>query len=461
MKIREQSFFLPYQIRWIRDDSRLKIMEKARQIGMTLATAYGAVRKHAMGSGTTDTWIASRDELQARLFIDDCRHFAKTLAPACKFFGGDPIAEEKIDTPVALKFSDGTAIGPLSSSVNAQAGKRGSRILDEFALHSDQRNLYAIALPGITWGGRLEILSTHRGSNNFFNALIREVLDGGNPKRFSHHRVTLQDALEQGFLARLKVKMADSDGRRKMSDGEYFDAVRDECPDEESFLQEYMCVPANDGGAFIAGDAVAACEYPCADGRRWELCDFTAVDGAYYLGVDVGRSHDLTVFWLLELRDNALLTRRVDCMKNAPFSSQERHLGEFFSLRGLRRVCIDRTGIGLQFCERACEAFGSNRVEGITFTNAVKERLAYGLRRAFEDGTVKIPGDDFIRADIRSVRRETTFAGNVRFAGDRRKDGHADRFWALAMAIHAAGVTDGTHPICCERIGRAREVIFL
>ena len=34
------ALFLPYQEKWIRDTSRLKLMEKARQIGLSWSTAY-------------------------------------------------------------------------------------------------------------------------------------------------------------------------------------------------------------------------------------------------------------------------------------------------------------------------------------------------------------------------------------------------------------------------------------
>ncbi|MDR1173189.1 MAG: terminase family protein, partial [Puniceicoccales bacterium] len=226
MKASVQSFFLQYQVDWILDNSRLKILEKSRQIGMTLATAYGAVRRHASRQNNYDSWVTSRDELQAKLFIDDCKKFAKILSPACDFFGHRQILEERTDSSTSLGFSNGTSINSLSSNINAQAGKRGSRVLDEFALHGDQKNLYTIAIPGITWGGQLEILSTHRGSNNFFNKLICEIRDGENRKNFSYHRVTLQDALEHGFLDKLKVRLSVSDERVQMSDSEYFDAVR-------------------------------------------------------------------------------------------------------------------------------------------------------------------------------------------------------------------------------------------
>ncbi|MDR1433092.1 MAG: terminase family protein [Puniceicoccales bacterium] len=491
MRDGNRSFFLPYQASWILDASPLKILEKSRQIGMTLATAYGAVRRHASKVNHWDTWAASRDELQAKLFVADCKKFAQMLAPACNFFGNAVVCDEKIDTFVSLRFSDGRAINSLPSSVNSQAGKRGSRILDEFALHGDQKNLYATALPGITWGGQLEILSTHRGSNNFFNKLICEVRDGGNPKKFSYHRVTLQDALEQGFLDKLRAKLAEWDERGQMSDGEYFDSVKNGCPDEESFLQEYMCVPADDRSSFITSDMVAHCEYGSPDsgeiftedgecgssavrddlsgiaGRKavveekplhnanWQWGNFSSQTGECFLGIDIGRSHDLTVFWLLEKRGEMLLTRSVLCMKDAPFSSQESELRKFFTLAHLGRVCIDQSGIGRQFFERAAERFGKYRVEGIAFTNATKELLAYQLREVFENEVLRIPSDDFIRADLRSIKRETTLAGNVRFAGDRGKNGHADRFWALALAVHAACSVGQTATVHFEKIEQA------
>lgn len=40
------TFFLPYQIAWIKDRSRIKLMEKSRQIGMSWTTAYSLVRRH-------------------------------------------------------------------------------------------------------------------------------------------------------------------------------------------------------------------------------------------------------------------------------------------------------------------------------------------------------------------------------------------------------------------------------
>jgi hypothetical protein len=56
--------------------------------------------------------------------------------------------------------------------------------------------LYRIAKPVTTWGGQLEIISTHRGSGTVFNEIIRDIKEKGNKMGWSHHRVTIQDAVE-------------------------------------------------------------------------------------------------------------------------------------------------------------------------------------------------------------------------------------------------------------------------
>ena len=33
--------------------------------------------------------------------------------------------------------------------------------------------------------------------------------------------------------------------------------------------------------------------------------------------------------------------------------------------------------------------------------------------------------------------KETTASGNIRFTAERNANGHADRFWAVALALHA------------------------
>ena len=382
-----------------------------------------------------DAWVSSRDELQARLFKVDCQKFAEMLNVGAEDLGLQVIDPETAVTAFILKLAVGVNIHSMSSNPNAQAGKRGDRVLDEFALHQNPRELWAIAYPGITWGGSMEVISTHRGSHNFFNQLVREIKEKGNPKGISLHRVTLQDALEQGFLVKLKGKLPADDARQDMDEAQYYDLIRAGCADEESFQQEYMCNPADDASAFLSYDLIAGCEY--AEGIDWGT-DLADTPNPVHVGVDVGRDHDLTVIVALEQVGGTFFTRRVVEMQNETFAAQEHALDQILNLRSVRRCCIDCTGIGRQFTERAQARHGRHRVEAVTFTGPVKEELAYPFRAAFEDHSIRIPADPKIRSDLRAIRKETTAAGNVRFAADRGKNGHADRFWAFALALHAA-----------------------
>ena len=440
------AFFLPYQQAWLRDTSRIKLMEKSRQIGMSWTAAYELVRRHALSECPLDSWVSSRDEMQAKLFIDDCKKFASVLNVAAEdISGGKILAAADSQT---LGFANGTRIWSLSSNPDAQAGKRGTRVLDEFALHPDPVRLYSVAYPGITWGGSLEIISTHRGRENFFYKLVEEARYGGNPKNISVHRVTLQDALEQGFLKKLKENLPAEHEVASMDEGEYFDYVKNSCADTESFLQEYMCEPADDNAGFVSYDTIQKCVYKCGEDWRQPANP----ENPLYLGVDVGRSRDLTVFWLLERCADVLYTRDVKVLRDIPFSEQELVLYSYLSLPALRRAAIDQSGLGRQFAERAQERYSSSRIEGVSFTSSTKEMLAYPLRSRFEDATIRIPDDMEIRADIRAVRKETTASGGIRFCAERTADGHADRFWALALAVHAA--SSGSSYSRMELVGR-------
>lgn len=433
-------FFLPYQQRWIKDSSRIKLMEKSRQVGLSWSTSYALVRRKSQAGAKNDAWISSRDDLQARLFKEDCNHFAGILHTACRDLGQQVIDESKGISAYVLHFANGCRIHSMSSNPDAQAGKRGDRVLDEFALHPDPRKLWAIAYPGITWGGQLEIISTHRGSQNLFNSLVQEARENGNPKGISLHRVTLQDALEQGFLSKLKSKLPAGDPILEMDEASYFDYIRAGCVDEESFLQEYMCVPSDDATAFIGYDLLDACTMPPAE--QWEL----PLDPSreYFLGVDIGRTHDLTVLYLLEADGPRRISRRIVELSNTPFHEQAAAIDRYASLPHVRRVCIDATGIGRQLAEDSRRRHGG-KVEEVIFTAGVKEDLAVTLRRAMEDRALRLPPYRPLAADLRSIRKETTSAGNVRYVGERTKDGHADRFWALALAIHAAKTPASSH----------------
>ena len=410
-------------------------MEKSRQIGLSWSTAYACDERTATQGARFDQWVSSRDDLQARLFIEDCKMFAGIMNMAAKDLGQVVLDDKARISAYVIEFASGRRIHSMSSNPDAQAGKRGSRVLDEFALHPDPRKLWSIAYPGITWGGNMEVISTHRGSHNFFNQLIREVRENGNPKKISLHQVTLQNALDQGFLFKLQQMLPADDERQAMDEAAYFDFIRSGCADEESFQQEYMCNPADDDVAFLEYDLIAGAEY--AAGMDWQQRE----QGHLFVGIDIGRKHDLTVIWVLEKLGDTYYTRHVETLRGMRKSDQEKVIWPW--IERSRRTCIDATGLGIGWTDDAQDRFGTLRVEGVTFTGATKEAMAYPVRGHMEDRRVRIPYDPAIRADLRAVTKQVTSAGNVRFTAERNADGHADRFWALALALHADSLPGG------------------
>ena len=126
-------------------------------------------------------------------------------------------------------------------------------------------------------------------------------------------------------------------------------------------------------------------------------------------------------------------------MKNTPWEEQRERLHNILSHNNFRRCCIDNSAMGTELFEKAEATFGSMRVEGIKFTNQVKDNLASYTVIIVEGRKVLIPRDKIIKEDLYSVKGVRTAAGNTRYEAETSKDGaHADHFWAFALALEAA-----------------------
>jgi phage FluMu gp28-like protein len=448
---------MPYQRRWILDKSPLKIIEKSRQIGISFADAYDSVMKAANRNGL-DVWVSSRDEAQARLYLDDCKRVAHLLQLSVEE-RGELLLDRDSDSPAyVLEFPSHRRIYSLSSNPNALAGKRGHVKLDEFALHQDQELLYRVAKPVTTWGGQLSIISTHRGHGSRFNQIIRDIKERGNPMGWSLHSVPIQRAVDEGLVEKINYKRDGALGKKfgfEIKDLEaphpelrkaWLNKLRAECLDEAHWLQEYCCTPADDCSAFITFDMLTACEDPAAKLLSIDELEayLTSSSSSFssssstclYLGLDVARKHDLCVIDVGEKIGDVVWDRLRLELLGRSFSEIEAELFRLLKLRQLKRACLDATGLGLQLAERAERRFGW-KVEPVTFTAATKEELAFGLRADFQDRKLRLPPDEKLRADLRAIKKEVTSSGNIRFVGE-SDDGHCDRFWAKALRQHAA-----------------------
>ena len=420
----KNNYFLPYQQRWLDDKTKIKIWEKSRRIGATYVQSYEDVRD-CINRSVPAVWFSSADESAAKEYIDYCEKWVKLFHATAKRLGEVIIDNEKDIKALVIEFSNGTKIHALSSNPKSFRSKGGKVVLDEFAFHNNPDELWKAARPCITWGFPLRILSTHNGQNCLYYKFIDQVIKG--KLNWSHHKTPIQLAVSEGLVDKIYQRKTTLQEQEDWMANE-----KDNCFDEYTWLQEYCCIAVDEASAFLPYDLIATCELNDI------LRPLEDIKHDFYVGVDIGRRKDLTVIWVLEKIENIKYTRLVVELAKMPFHKQEEILHEILSHKLFRRDCQDDTGIGMQMAENAQLKFGKFRVEGVTFTNKVKEDLAYRLRTEFENKTVFIPSRHEIREDLHSVRKITTASNNIRFDADRSDNGHADRFWALALALHAA-----------------------
>lgn len=427
-------YWLPYQERWILDESRNKLAEKSRRVGLTWAEEYRRVERICAAGARYDAYITSKDEGLAKQFIRECKQHALMFQAAELETGVEMFGKGKeVATAYTLEAATGRRIYSLSSNPDQQAGRAGDRTADEYALAKDQRQLYAIMKPGTKWGGQMSIFSTHRGVGSFFNQMVKECREGGNPKRFSLHSIPITKAVEEGLWIKIRAQLPDDDEQKRWTDDEFLQSCRDEMPDEASFLQEYMCIPEDDGASFITWAMIIPCSSKGIMGIDWRT-----LPGPFYLGYDVARKKDLSVITLYHRVGDHLIQCADIHLTKKSFSEQQRELYAILDDSRVKRACIDATGIGAMLAEQAQERYRS-KVQPVQFTMASKHELAWPMRKRFEDKSLTIYDDLKLHADLRSVKTETTAAGNIIFTSESgTTDGHSDRFWSHALAVMAA-----------------------
>ena len=464
---------LPYQWRWIRDDSQLKVAVWSRQTGKSFAAALRAVIKCV--EKRTQYIILSKGERQSRMFMEKVKDFCKVFKELRTLpeFSESYSSEEK--TMEVYFPHNGSRIIGLPANPDTARGYSGHIVLDEFAFHGDAHKIYAACFPIITRGYSIEVISTPNGTAGKFYEIAKQAglvgaglaLPAGAPESgakggqalplqptniWSGHKVDIYDAVNQGLPANTEL-------------------LRSGCDDEETWRQEYGCQFLSDAQNYIPIEMISTCVHEEAS-TEWADRQIgsgqvekapTAHLPELYLGVDIGRKRDLTIAWLFEKVGGILWSRRLMTLKGVSFDEQERAICNLIEAgsgqwangqigknptaylptcpparpAAVRRVCIDQSGIGMMLAEHLVQKYGA-MVEPITFTAPLKERLAPLVKQAFEERTVRIPDHREVRADINSVKRFVTMAGNVRFDAEHTERGHADRFWALAMVVHAA-----------------------
>jgi phage FluMu gp28-like protein len=411
-----------YQKRWVGDRSRFKIGLFSRQAGKSFATSLEAVLD--CYAKKTKWVFLSAGERQSKELMTTAQIHARAINLAIDAIEEEFKAEDGTTyKQLEIAFPNGSRIIGLPANPSTSRGHSAHILLDEFAFHKDSRAIWRALFPTVTRGYKIRLISTPQGRQNKFYELW-----SGNDS-YSKHFITIFDAVKQG------LELKDEEGGFSTPE-----ALHEALGDEEAWQQEYLCEFLDEATAYLTYEMIGEAEVQNLS------ADEPLTNGAVYAGIDVGRKRDLTVFWAFELVGDVLWSRRIIELEKEKFSFQRDAISAAVKALHPARVCIDATGLGMQLAEELQDTFGASVVEAVTFTNRVKEDLATTLRPRFEDRKMRIPVDQKIREDLHRVKRIVTSAGNIRFDAERSDDGHSDRFWACALASHAAArprIVDG------------------
>ena len=403
-------YLMPYQQRWVRDGSRFKIGMWSRQTGKSFATAAEAVFD-CIEKPNVRWVVLSAGERQALEWMEKAKFWVDAFKKLRHL--DEPVFSEALNAVDAslskadVRFANGSRITAIPANPATARGYSCNLILDEFAIHENPFEIWAAIIPSINspHGGekRVRIVSTPKGRGNKFADLWE------HNETYSKHKETIEDAVREG----LKVDI---------------EQMRAAVDDDDIWAQEFMCEFIDNTSVLLPYEMIGKCESnEIADDEKSPL----------YVGMDVGRSHDLSVIVTAVKLGDVLAIKSVDELKKMPFADQLQILVGKCRDNRVRGVRIDSTGIGAMLAEEATKQIGSV-CQGVQFTVASKGEMYGLLRRRFEERSIRIPVARELREDLHAVQRLVSTGGNVTYAAPRNADGHSDRAAALALCCLAA-----------------------
>ena len=475
----DTSVLLPYQRRWLADDSVIKVIEKSRRVGISWSEAGDAALYASRENGGDVLYVGYNKDM-AREFIADCANWSRAYNLAASEVDEQVFEEEgergekKSITVFRISYASTHFIKALSSRPRDLRGKQARVVIDEASHHDDFPGLLKAAIAHTMWGGTIRIISTHNGDDNPFNELITDIRSG--KQGYALHRVTLDDALAEGLYRRIckvlkRIWSPEAEAAWRHELVAYYGDHANE---------ELFCIPSQGSGVFLSRLLIEQCMDPSIPVLRWECpegfaqrpdaerasaalawCEdhlapiLAALDprAASYVGVDFGRTGDLSVFVPL-IEQPKLLYRapfHVE-LRNVPFKQQEQIL--FFICDRLPRFrggALDARGNGQYLAEVAMQRYGDHAVGGriqmVMITIEWYREAMPKYKAAFEDRAILLAQDADTLDDHRAFKMEKGVARLPETLAQKGRDGkqrHGDAGIAGAMAwfaVKAGGIS--------------------
>lgn len=363
------------QAKVVDEAARFNVLQCGRRFGKTTLGMNLAIES-AIG-GKFVGWFAPTYKTMAEQWKEASRILKPVIASA-----------NKVEQQMRLVTGGVIDFWSLDNPDSGRGRKYHRVIIDEASIIRDLKDAWEGTIrPTLTdYKGDAWLLGTPKGRNYFHACFVK----GQNGKR--------------GW----KSWRVGSVANPYMDPSEIEDA-RQDLP-QHVFDQEYLGIPADDGGNPFGLKAIAQCVQPMSD----------AAPVVY--GIDLAKSQDWTVAVGLDASGRVCsLERWQDDWK----VTKQRIL----SLVNGWPTLIDSTGVGDPIVEDLQRVRAN--IEGFKFSSQSKQQLMEGLAAAIQQQKVAFP-DGWLREEVESFEYEFTRTG-VRYSAPNGL--HDDGVCALALAV--------------------------
>ena len=450
------------------EESGILVLHWARQIGKSFTLAAWAVARLINKLETHREWLVT--------VLSNSREngaeFCQKAGQACRLM--DAAYETKDQSPdltygnmrmeirITRRVKGQEHVGRikvLAANPRTARGFSGDLILDEFAFHEDSSAIWEAAEPILAANREYlcRIASTGNGRHNLFHVMSAGPgPDNGEYFRsiggYRVSRVTRTGAYQMG------VKIFDAHTRAPITP----EQARAQALDVRAYDQNYECKFNDENMCLLTHELIQAATrggLPI-DEQAWSdasLARMIVAEGPLHAGQDVGRNRDLSVIAVVEKSGGRRRVIAMLRMAGLRLPEQQKQLDRLFAAPKFRSISIDMTGLGLGLVEYA-QLRWRRRVQGVNFsrtepindfirsegraaeTARVTENMAMDLLGHFERKslTLEVQLDAALLEDLRKPERIVSPGGRVSIAATRTEAGHADHFWALALALRDA-----------------------
>lgn len=436
-----------FQIAHLCDDGTFRIEAKSRQIAWSwLAGAEAMV----------DAILDRRDSIFVSINMEEAKEKIRYARAVYEALRGVKLPKLVKDSTFGLELDNGARL--TSMPARPPRGRARSNVyLDEFAHVMFDVQIYTAALPIISKGGRLRIgSSTFGASGRFWEVFdqkirpypgyLRKLTPWWEVYAFSTN-VPEARVLAPRMLTEHRVELF---GNHRIK------AIFANMPLED-FQQEYEATFVDETTAWIsweeiknAQDVDLLCHMVSAKQTLKpeieEVIDRLAkervhgkVEETFAVGVDIGRTRNTTEIYVVgKSTTNTYPLRLAISLDAVEFSDQELVLASVLRKLPITKMYIDRNGIGRNLAENMTKRHGS-RVEGVDFTTGTKTLWATDAKTLIQQRKTPLPADRDLAYQIHSIKKIVTGSKNLVFDTDANEKHHADRFWAWALGLSAAG----------------------